>query len=204
MDPLHQIGDIGRPIHRGLNDGKFVAAKPRNDVGFPQTASQALRHGLQQFVAALMSERVVDALEFVEVQIEHRELLAAPDALQRLLELLAEEQPVGQVSQRVVVRQMRDPLLRKLAVGDVLDHAQQILRLSRAVANDHLLRRDVAPAIAAQCNEYSSKELVAVGLQQLVVVPGNHIGGFFRKDFVCGVSDDLVSAERQSARRPLG
>ena len=84
----------------------------RNDVGFPQTTAQALGDGLEQFVAALVAERVVDALEFVEVQIKHRELLAAPDALERLLELLAEEHPVGQIGQRIVVRQMRDPLLR--------------------------------------------------------------------------------------------
>ena len=78
-----------------------------------------------------MAERVVDALEFVEVEVEHRKLLAAPDPLQRLVELLAEQHAVGQIGQRIVVRQMRDPLLRQLALGDVLDHAQQILRLLR-------------------------------------------------------------------------
>ena len=95
--------------------------QPRSRVG----------DGLEQFVAALVPERVVDALEFVEVQIKHRELLAAPHALERLLELLAEKHPVGQIGQRVVVRQMRDPLFGQLALGDVLDHAQQILRLAR-------------------------------------------------------------------------
>ena len=35
------------------------------------------RHGLQQLIADMVSERVVDALEFVDVDIEQRELLAA-------------------------------------------------------------------------------------------------------------------------------
>ena len=99
MDPLDQIGDIGRTGHRGLHDRKLVAAQPRHDVGFPETTAQPRGHGLEQFVAALVSERVVDALEFVEVQIEHRQLLAAPDALERLFELLAEKHPVGQIGQ---------------------------------------------------------------------------------------------------------
>ena len=166
MDPLHQIGDVGQAFHRGLNNGKFVAAQPGNDVGFPQTAAQALGDGLEQFIAALVPERIVDVLEFVEIQIEHRELLATPDALQRLLKLLAEEQPVWQIGQCIVVRQMRDPLLRKLPSGDVFDHAQHVLRLPHAVANDQLLRSDIAPAMSARVQRIFFEELVAIGLHQ--------------------------------------
>ena len=92
-------------VHRGLYDGELVAAESGNDVGFPQTTAQTLGDGLEQFIAALVAERIVDALEFVEIEIEHRQLLAAPDAFQRLLELFAEEHPVGQIGQRIVMRQ---------------------------------------------------------------------------------------------------
>ena len=67
-----------------------------------------------------MSERVVDALEFVDVDVEHRELLACRNPRELPFELLAEQHPVRQIGQRVVMRQMRDPLLGAPALGDVL------------------------------------------------------------------------------------
>ena len=77
-------------------------------------------HHLEQLVADRMAERVVDALEAVEIEIEHRELVAAADAGQRLGEPLAEQHAVGQIGQRVVARHMRDLLLGALALGDVV------------------------------------------------------------------------------------
>ena len=77
MDPRHEVRDIRRPLDRGLNDRKFVAAEPGNDIGLVEAAAQATGHGLQQFIADRMTERVVDALEFIDVDIEHRQLLAA-------------------------------------------------------------------------------------------------------------------------------
>ncbi len=67
-----------------------------------------------------MAERVVDALEAVEVEAEHGEALAAPQALQRLLQLLAEQGAVGEVGERVVARKVGDLLLLAAALGDVL------------------------------------------------------------------------------------
>ncbi len=61
-----------------------------------------------------MAERIVDALELVDVDIEHCQLLARPDRIERLLQPLAEQDPVGQLGQRVVMRQMGDLLLRAL------------------------------------------------------------------------------------------
>ena len=66
-----------------------------------------------------MAERVVDALEVVEVEVEDRELRATVDPGQLLLQMLAEQCPVRQVGQWIVVCQMRDPLLSALALGDI-------------------------------------------------------------------------------------
>src|SRR5262249_6840111 len=46
--------------------------------------------------------------------------LAALDALELLLEALAQQHAVGEIRQRVVARHVRDALLGELALGDVL------------------------------------------------------------------------------------
>ena len=68
-----------------------------------------------------MAERVVDALEFVDVDVD------APRAARRrrrmaqfLLQLLVEQGAVRQVGQRVVMGEMGDALLDAAALGDVL------------------------------------------------------------------------------------
>src|SRR6185369_18076184 len=94
---------------------------------------QTLGDTLEQLIADRMAERVVDALELVDVDIEHRQLLARPYRLERLFEPLAEQDPVRQVSQPVVMRQMRDLLVRALARGDVLDGRDPPAALQRPV-----------------------------------------------------------------------
>ena len=119
-DPSRQHGGVERLLDAGLDDGEFVAAEARDGVGLAHAAAQPLGHDLEQLVADRMAERVVDALEVVEVEIEHRKLAAAPDAGQRLGQPLAKQQAVGQVGERVVARHVRDLLLGAPALGDVL------------------------------------------------------------------------------------
>ena len=121
MDALHQLRGFRRIADRGLEHRELVAAEPRCHVAVPEAAAQAIGHTLEQLVADQMAERIVDALEFVDVDIEHGQLLARPDRLQRLLEPLAKQRPVGQVGQRVVMRHMGDLLVGARALGDVLD-----------------------------------------------------------------------------------
>ncbi|MGY4469552.1 hypothetical protein ACVWWK_005261 [Bradyrhizobium sp. LB9.1b] len=67
-----------------------------------------------------MPERVVDALELVDVDIVHRELFARGDESQFLAQMLVEQGAVGQVGQRVVMSEMGDALLDAPALRDVL------------------------------------------------------------------------------------
>ena len=67
-----------------------------------------------------MPERVVDALEAIEVEAEHGKALPTSQAQKRLLQLLAEQRAVGEVGQCVMARKVRDLLLLAAAVGDVL------------------------------------------------------------------------------------
>ena len=64
---------------------------------------QARRDVADQFVADRMTERVVDVLEMVEVDVEYRGRGAAvPNILDHLFEPLAEEIAVGQAAERIV------------------------------------------------------------------------------------------------------
>ena len=67
-DGLQRIG-----IRRaGGDDGEFVAAEPRHQIVAAHDAAQPLRDVEDQLVADVMAERVVDVLEVVEVDVEHR------------------------------------------------------------------------------------------------------------------------------------
>jgi hypothetical protein len=80
-----------------------------------------------------MSERVVDAFEFVDVDVEHCQLLAGCHASQFLFQLLVKQRAVRQVGQRVVMRQMRNALLGASALRDILDRGHPPARCQRLI-----------------------------------------------------------------------
>ena len=101
---------------------ELVAAEAPERVGMAHDALQPRRDGPQQLVADVVPERVVDALEVVEVdeQRRHRRL-AARRAREHLLDAVEDQRPVRQSRQRVVRRQERELLLaaRELLVGSL-------------------------------------------------------------------------------------
>ena len=69
-----------------------------------------------------MAQRVVDFLELVEVQAEHRDQFLRPtQARSHLLQPLGEQHPVRQACQRVVVCHVLDALLAAAPLGDVVE-----------------------------------------------------------------------------------
>ena len=109
--------------------GELVAADPGDDVG---RAAALLQRGAdrgEQPVADRMAVEVVDALELVDV--EHRErgvLAVARAALDLALELLLEAAAVRQPGERVLLGLEPQLLLELLALGDVLDLADEVKR----------------------------------------------------------------------------
>ena len=146
VDPRHEFDDVVAVAGRGLDHGEFVAAEPGDQVGRLEAVLDAGGDGLQQFVADMVSERVVDALEFVDVDVEQRELLAADGLLQLALDLLAEQHPVRQVGQRVVMREMGDLFIGAPALGHVVDDVDDVARLACLIADAEPPGGDVARA----------------------------------------------------------
>ncbi len=86
-----------------------------------------------------MAECVVDRLEIIEAEHQHRDLLgAAPRVQQNVVHLLAQQIAVRQPGQAVVLGHEGEPRLGALALGDV--HQRQQYR--RLIAMDELARID--------------------------------------------------------------
>ena len=135
----HALGDDGRLARVGdvlelEQHGELVAAHARDGVARAQRGVEPQRDGLQQPVAGLVAERVVDDLEAVEVEEQHGGAgvrLAAARAAQGLLEPVDEERAVGEAGQRVVQRVVLQALDGAAVVGGVADGAHERVRVER-------------------------------------------------------------------------
>ena len=72
---LRTDGRILRVRHFREQDHEFIAALPADGVRAAHASEQPLRHGLQQAVADGVAQRVVDVLEAIHVQEQHRQFL---------------------------------------------------------------------------------------------------------------------------------
>ena len=94
------------------NDDEFVAAEPRHDVARAQRLAQPAGDLDQQDIAGVMPKQIVDDLEPVEIDEEHRKLpLVAVRGLDRIVEQLVERFPVGEIGQTVVRGEVFDTVV---------------------------------------------------------------------------------------------
>ena len=140
-----------------------------------------------------MPERVVDALEFVDIDIEQGELLAVDGLLKLALDLFAEQHPVRKIGQRVVMREMRDPFIGEPALGHVVDDVDDVARLARGIADCQPPGGDVARAHRLAFPDMLVLEQAVGGLQRLLVIGRDDVGGGFRKDVESRLADDQVA-----------
>ena len=111
-----------RPLEVRQDHHELVAALAGDGVHLAHAGAQAPRHVLQDVVAGVVAQRVVEELEAVEVEEEHRHVaLLAARLHDRLVEAVLHEAPVGQPRERVVVRHVVDGALGVQALGHVLD-----------------------------------------------------------------------------------
>ena len=90
-------------------DDELVTPETGGEVAVADGRAQPARHLLQQLVAGLMSQGVVDLLELVEVHEQHGHPLTRRAPLERGPRVLLERGPVGQLRQRVVHRLVLTP-----------------------------------------------------------------------------------------------
>ena len=107
--------------------GELVAAEPRDGVAGAQRGRDAPGERDQQVVADRVAEAVVDELEAVDVQEQHRAAGLRDRAATRCriwLTPVHEQGPVGQAGERVVQRVVLEAQLGDAAVGDVRQRAR--------------------------------------------------------------------------------
>ncbi len=108
------------------DDRELVAAEPGHGVGAPDHAEQALGDRDQQPVAGQMAVAVVDRLEAVEIDEDHRDQVAvALEPAERLAQPVLEQRPIRQAGQGVVPGQLAELALDPLALDRVPDRAAQ-------------------------------------------------------------------------------
>jgi len=139
MNSRHKFHDIGDISNSGLNHRKLVATQTCDEISVSDAAPDAGSHGLQQLVADMMSERVVDALELVDVDIEQSELLAPAGILELAFDLVAEQHPVRQIGQRIVMREVSDLLIGTPAFGHIVDDVYYISAVAGLILNPDAL-----------------------------------------------------------------
>ena len=104
---------------------EFVAAEPRDEGVGRHLEFQLVGDGPQDLVADDVTMNVVDVLEVIEIDPEHRERCSVcARAVDGLGEPRAHQLAIGQRGEGIVVRQERHALLRVLAFADVAEFEQ--------------------------------------------------------------------------------
>jgi hypothetical protein len=121
-------------LHAGPHDHELVPGEPGQRVALREPGLEPLGDGDQQLVAGGVPERVVDALELVEVDEGDRHLtVGAGHPGECLRDPVAEQDPVGQGGERVVQALVRQRLLGALGGRDVDVGQHRTRRLGQRV-----------------------------------------------------------------------
>ena len=111
------------PVDLFDEDREFVAAQARDGVARAHGGDDAAPGFDQQFVADRVADRVVDQLEAIQVEEQHRERApfvgAGACALDRVAEAFEQLRAIGQAGQRVVLRLVRQAALGVHALADL-------------------------------------------------------------------------------------
>ena len=117
-------------------DAEFVAADPGDDVAVTDALGQQVGDLDQRLVAGAMAERIVDHLQAVEIDEQHRRVdPVAVDPRDQPLELAHEAAPVRELDQRVLVRQLVELLDPRLKLGNLTAQPADLLDQPLRVRN---------------------------------------------------------------------
>jgi hypothetical protein len=119
-DPLGHRGQLGIVAGVLNQHGELVAAEAGHGVAGPDAGGQAVGDLDQEPVPGGVAEAVVDLLEAVQVQEQHRDRGGvAAGALEGVVDAVFEQGPVGQGGQAVVEGLVGELVFELAAFGDV-------------------------------------------------------------------------------------
>ena len=136
VDALGGLVDLPGVLHALQYDHELIPTHAHHDILGAHGRANALRDGLQELVAGLVSARIVDVLEAIEIQEQHREHAAGLFCLFEVARQVGRQiQPIGEPGELIVVREVIQLLmaLEQLCLGlaaqcDVVDrHPEQLL-----------------------------------------------------------------------------
>ena len=182
---LHQLLHVCTPGHALHHHHELVAPQAADRILPAHRLRQPGSHRAQQPVADVVAQGVVDALEAVQVDEQHRHLrVHRPGLRQRRLQALLAQRAIGQLRQHIMVRQEADALHVELAVGDVNGDADVVrhrtalaafaygrhhepgrIGLARAAAKAHLALPGFALAHGVQ-DTLAQRRIATVLVQQ--------------------------------------
>ena len=127
--PLQHEVDVFRHLLLALDrieqQQEFIAADPRQHVGFAQVHPKPLGDLDQQRIADRMAVIVVDVLEIVDVEKCQRELAVRLVALQQAVGAMFDHPPGRQAGQFVIIGRPEQLILERLLLADVGGARQQ-------------------------------------------------------------------------------
>ncbi|MEZ5165344.1 MAG: hypothetical protein R2695_02235 [Acidimicrobiales bacterium] len=140
------------PSVRSAQHHELIAADAGQRVAGPDDRSESFGNLRECGVADLVSERVVDRPEPVEVEVEHADRLAGPFAHRQCMgEPVEQQRPVGEPRQLVVERLLDEALLGFALLGDVA--AGRLELADGAVGREDRRDRGLEPAERARCGD---------------------------------------------------
>ncbi len=122
-EPFSRLHHLSGAVDVLEQNRELVAAEVGDRVAVPDDGPQAAGDLLEELIADGMPVRVVDLVESVEVQRQHREAVAVPRRRpDGLAEPLLQSHAVGQLGQRVVAGELMKGLVGALPLRDVVEH----------------------------------------------------------------------------------
>ena len=184
--------DAGRRLLAVDDQAELVAAEPRHHAA-TRAILQALGDLDQHLVAHRMAEHVVDFLQAVEVDAQHREfLVGALAGLDHLGQRLQEGGAVRQIGQAVMIGHVRHARLGLAAVGDVLVGLDQILRLAGIVEHRHAAGQEQPQAVLGRDRVFLGEQ--AALLDRRLVARDDQLGFARIEDIGGGQSGGILAA----------
>lgn len=107
------------------DDRKLISGQPGDELIGPHRRPEPVGESAEQRVARIMTERVVDQLEIVDVEHEQRKAAVSLRRLRQAIEFILENDAVGQARQWIMIGHPHRTLFGGLLVRNVPRHDQK-------------------------------------------------------------------------------